>query len=401
MRRAFAAVILAALTACGHGLGPGLTPPPVAANSTPIIVDGGPASVAVGTVNAPFVTVTICLPGTATCQTIDHVLLDTGSIGLRIVASVLPASFNLPQSNAATGGTPLWECLPFLSAYSWGSVASADVKIANGTATSQSVQLIGVPAGTTVPADCVGTPARIPLNTVATLGANGILGVNAFQYDCPACTDPANIFPAGYYSCPVGGSCANSAVSLGAQVQNPIFNFQTENNGVAIVFPTVAAVGQLTARGSLILGIDTQSNNQLGAAAVVKLDSLGYFTTIYNSVALPNSFIDSGSNYLYFNDSSLTLCTTLTTRYCPASPQTLHATNQLSAGVLSDVTFNIDNAETLNNNNPTFNALPNIAGTNSTPASFDWGLPFFYGRTVFVGFENRSASQSAGPFFAY
>jgi len=61
----------------------------------------------------------------------------------------------------------------------------------------------------------------------------------------------------------------------------------------------------------------------------------------------------------------------------------------------------VDNLETLSTNNSSFNALPNIAGSNPLTLAFDWGLPFFYGRTVFVGFENRTAAQNTGPFFAY
>ena len=39
--------------------------------------------------NEPCVSVTVCVPGTSTCQTIDHLLLDTGSTGLRIFSQAL------------------------------------------------------------------------------------------------------------------------------------------------------------------------------------------------------------------------------------------------------------------------------------------------------------------------
>src|SRR5512133_1888643 len=35
-------------------------------------------------VNLPMASVTVCIPGTSECQTIDNVLVDTGSVGLRI-----------------------------------------------------------------------------------------------------------------------------------------------------------------------------------------------------------------------------------------------------------------------------------------------------------------------------
>src|ERR1035441_6993159 len=39
--------------------------------------------------NKPTVSVTVCTPGTANCQTIDNILLDTGSYGLRIFKQTL------------------------------------------------------------------------------------------------------------------------------------------------------------------------------------------------------------------------------------------------------------------------------------------------------------------------
>lgn len=402
MRFAFALLLLAGLAACGHGLSGGYVPPPTGANVAPIIVDGGPPSIAIGNINLPFVSVTVCLPGTATCQLVDHVLVDTASTGLRIIASVLPATLNFPQA-VDTAGAPLWECLQFVDGYSWGSVRRADVQIANGTASDQSIQLIGDPGNTLAPADCSGNGTLLAENTVDSFGANGVLGLNVFQHDCGTiCADPANLIAAAYYGCPTGGSCANSAAALSAQVQNPVYNLPADNNGVAITMSAIGANGQLTAAGSLILGIDTHSNNMLGSAAVLSVDPvLGYFTTTYNGVSLPDSFIDSGSNALFFNDSALTVCTTQSGFYCPAQLQTLQASNQQAGGPLNAVSFKVDNLETLSTTNPSYNALPSIAGSNPLTLSFDWGLPFFYGRTVFVGFEGRSASQNAGPFFAY
>jgi hypothetical protein len=76
------------------------------------------------------------------------------------------------------------------------------------------------------------------------------------------------------------------------------------------------------------------------------------------------------------------------------------ATNTGLNNVGSDVAFSVANADTLAKN-LNFNALPTLAGPNLLPGSFDFGLPFFFGRTVFVGFEGRSASAGAGPFVAY
>ena len=94
-------------------------------SSTPIVMDGGPA----GELNVPFVSVTICNPGTATCQTVDHVILDTGSTGLRLVASVLDSSLVLPAETDGSGN-PLRECYAYVTSYVWGSMVTADVSIA-------------------------------------------------------------------------------------------------------------------------------------------------------------------------------------------------------------------------------------------------------------------------------
>src|SRR5512140_3313018 len=99
-------IALALLIAgCGGGGGGGGGSSSSSSSATPaaaapvsnvltISVDAGPAN----GVNLPFVSVTVCAPGApASCQIVDHVLLDTASVGLRIVASVL--SVSLPQQN--------------------------------------------------------------------------------------------------------------------------------------------------------------------------------------------------------------------------------------------------------------------------------------------------------------
>jgi hypothetical protein len=34
-------------------------------------------------------------------------------------------------------------------------------------------------------------------------------------------------------------------------------------------------------------------------------------------------------------------------------------------------------------------------------SSFDWGLPFFYGRRVFIGIDGQASSLGTGPFYAF
>ncbi|MCX7220654.1 MAG: DUF3443 family protein, partial [Burkholderiales bacterium] len=107
---------------------PVVNPPPVlASNEVAIIVDKGP-SASKSTINQAYVSVTICRPATTVCQTIDHILLDTASIGLRLIApNILDAQLQLPAVRLGNGAL-LAECVQFASGYQWGAVRQASVK---------------------------------------------------------------------------------------------------------------------------------------------------------------------------------------------------------------------------------------------------------------------------------
>jgi hypothetical protein len=88
-----ATLCLAALS-CGGGDGAatsdgsssGGTTSPTASNVVSVVVDAGPLPTTYPDVNTLFTTVTVCVPGSTTsCQTIDHIQVDTGSYGLRIL----------------------------------------------------------------------------------------------------------------------------------------------------------------------------------------------------------------------------------------------------------------------------------------------------------------------------
>ena len=125
MRRLIAVVpvaLLMALGACGGGssdLGGGgttPTPPTSGSNVATLTVDAGPAE---NSVNTPFVTVTVCSPGSTTnCQTVDHIEVDTGSYGLRIISSALASTFVLPFEMDPSNNT-IVECTVFADGISW------------------------------------------------------------------------------------------------------------------------------------------------------------------------------------------------------------------------------------------------------------------------------------------
>ncbi len=384
----------------GSGTGTGGGTNPAVSNVQAISVNTGPsASAPLNSpyINGAFTSVTVCVPGSTTsCQTISGILVDTGSSGLRILSSALTIS--LPQQ--ASNGNPIVECLPFIDGITWGPVQTADMTIAGEEAKSLPIQVIGSSSFSTIPSGC--TSFGPPEDDLATLGANGILGVGSFAQDCgSACTTSGASNPGLYYSCPASG-CAVTTESISSQVQNPVVLFAKDNNGVIIELPAVSGA-ETSVSGSLIFGIGTQSNNGLGSATVYTIDpSTGNFTTVFNGTSYGDaSFIDSGSNALYFLDSNTTgipTCTDATFWYCPTTTQNLSATNQGTNGASGSVNFVVANADTLTASLST-GVANGLAGPD--PGTFDWGLPFFFGRNVYTAIEGQNTPAGAGPYWAY
>jgi hypothetical protein len=329
------------------------------------------------------------------CQTIDHVMVDTGSYGLRLIAP-LNAALGLPALTAPAGGS-VGECGQFISGYTWGGVFQADVKLAGEVAPAQSIQVIGTSPGGVATAPSACTSVGINLGIVPALGANGILGVGIFREDCgSACATSA--ISATYYAC-AGLTCTPSKMPLAQQVSNPVAAFATDNNGVVLTLPAVPAGGVASLTGTLTFGIGTQADNAIAGETRYAVDANGNFVTVYKGITMTASFLDSGSNGLFFNDASLPVCNVSKGFYCPVSLLSLTATNRAFDGSASGiVSFTLIGADTLG---ASINAA-SIGGTNgdgkrSGANSFDWGLPFFFGRRVFVGFEGGQG----GAYWAY
>ena len=370
-------------------------------NVQAITVNTGPTAAA--PLNSPYIdgaftSVTVCAPGSTTnCQTIGGILVDTGSSGLRILSSALTIS--LPQQSG-TSGDPIVECLPFVDGITWGPVQTTDMTIAGEEAKSLPIQVVGSSNFSTIPTGCssMGTPE----DDLTTLGANGILGVGNYAQDCgTACTVSGASNPGLYYACPDSG-CEVTTESVSSQVQNPVVLFATDNNGVIIELPSVTGA-ETSVSGSMIFGIGTRSNNALGSATVYTIDpSSGNFTTVFDNVTYGDaSFLDTGSNAIYFLDSNTTglpICTDATFWYCPTTTQSLSATNQGANGASGSVNFVVGNADTLTAS-ATIGVANGLAGPN--PGTFDWGLPFFFGRNVYTAIEGQTTPAGAGPYWAY
>ena len=391
MKRLLSLSLVAVLYACGGGGGgssPAVAPTPVvptpvaASNVLPMVVGPGPSN----NVNIPFVSVRVCTPGTSDCRTIDNILVDTGSTGLRLLSSAM-SGLALP-AQTTTGSAVTLECAQFLSFVTWGPVKLADIYLGGNKAPAVPLQVVADPAYPVVPSGCA---AAAPVAAgVSDLHANGILGIGVFVNDGQR-----------YYNCAPATPQARCSVVLTAaqQVQNPVAALDTDNNGVVLQLPAIGATGSRQVDGFLILGVGTRDNNQLGDARVIQTDSRGYFSTTYKGVTLTNSFMDSGSNGLYFADPALPDCPgTLTGFYCPTTTQNLSATMRLRNGAAETINFSIANTSSLLAS-PSF-AYNNLGGT-LAGVSFDWGLPFYFGRRVFSVIEGRSSVVGVGPLVAY
>jgi hypothetical protein len=326
-------------------------------------------------------------------------------VGVRVLESeltlALPAVTN-------SGGQPLAECTPFVDGTAWGPVHMADVMLGGELAANLPIQLIGEKTFA-MPASCTGSA----ITDFESLAANGILGVGVSLHDCGArCAQPATSVenPGLYYECASAQSCSITAVPRAQQVAHPVAAFPVNNNGTIIQLPSIPASGVPSVPGLMTFGIGTQANNGLGGATVLALDADGYVSTTFPVGGTDDytSFLDSGSNGIFFLDaatSDLKLCTgKLSSFYCPASTANLSAVLSSSNGASATIAFSVANAAKLN---ASAFAFSNLAGpmpgflTDKTLPWFDWGLPFFFGRSVYTAIEEQETPAGAGPYFAF
>jgi len=382
-------------------------------------VNGGPVP---GQVipNRAFTSILLCNPGTTTCQTVEGILVDTGSYGLRILQSAIPL-LTLPAVTDPLGNTvencASWPDGSFL----WGPASRADLYIGGEYVSSllgaipPVIQVISSTV-TVVPDGCSNGAAASD-NTPELLGANGILGIGPEPTDCTLSgvnycdgsiqSPPPNI----YYACPsIGCGTGDSPVLINAslQVSNPVAAFVTSSadyNGVIIQVPPVADP-QSSTIGTISFGIGTESNNSLGNATVLTLNNSDNFATEFNAQILTNSFIDSGSSGLFFPD-ALPSCVVNSQFYCPTSPVILSATNVGQTQGQSTVNFTVEDADSLLFAFSQDSVFPTLAGPSqshgscilpgSTSCVFDWGLPFFYGRTVYIAIDGTTVFNAPAP----
>ena len=336
--------------------------------------------------NEPCVTVEICVPGTSQCQTVSDILLDTGSVGLRLFSQA--TTLTLP--NETTSGLKIGECAYFGSATTWGSVNMADVILGSEAKITIPIQIIDPifegqynstgQATATNPACGSGTVSYSPQSSEY----NGILGIGLFLTDGQS-----------YFSC-TGNVCTTASINKTQEVSNPVANLSQDNNGLLLELPSVGASGNNSATGTLILGVDTESNNSSTGLESFTTNSSGDVNGTFNG-GNTTDFFDSGSNGLFFEDSSIKNCQGgYSSWYCPSSTINLYPVITGDNGNTKTISFSVENAMNLFSTSDS--AFNDLAGSGFS-SKVDIGIPYFYGKTIGLVFNTKSSTFGLGPMF--
>lgn len=364
--------------------------------------------------NRPYVTVTVC-NNSNECQDIDHVLLDTGSSGLRIMPGIL--NISLP-SQKDSSGNQIAECMQYGAGYFWGAQRLGTLKMAGETANNIPMTIAGdgnIPG--VAPSGCADTGP----NAIA--GApefKGILGIGPQQADCgTSCAQSAQTQM--YFSCTGGaaGSCTPVAMPIAMQTPNPVIKFSSDNNGTVIAFPQVTSP-QATLTGTLTFGIGTQQNNVLSSQKVyIPTVNNVFFQSLAGDVDGNASFafLDSGTNAYSLAQtgtpgilnappflqsiSGLSVCGQPGGPFCPSSPSLIQMRlNGFTGNPVSWQTITLADPTAAFNSN--FAVIPTLGFQNNNfPGYSILGLPFFYGRAVATAIEGAGTPYGVGPYWAF
>jgi hypothetical protein len=303
----------------------------------------------------------------------------------------------------------------------------ADVELGGEKASGIAINVIGANSFN-VPGTCITTTIATGLpnggndDTLQALGANGLLGIEGYPWDCgPYCPSAGPDDP--YYVCP-SGLCEQVGVANETQYQatNPVAGFSSsDNNGVLLTLPSISVSGAAdgTVSGSLIFGIGTQTDNALASTATVYGvdDYLNIPEAAYNGVQYISPslggynriILDTGSNGIFFLDATTLASVGIVECgpneagfYCPANTVPFTVTLYGENSTSGTINFSITNADTLfASGNAAFNDVGGDGATSSPPSpstdDLDFGVPFFFGRTVYVGMTPGAFSSESPP----
>jgi hypothetical protein len=70
-------------------------------------------------------------------------------------------------------------------------------------------------------------------------------------------------------------------------------------------------------------------------------------------------------------------------------------------GISANVSFSVAAADTLSGNDTAFVNLGGPYPNTQDTQTFDWGLPFYYGNTVYTVIESATTTVGTGPYVAF
>lgn len=360
--------------------------PDTAANSMPIVVKGISTATA-HAFNRITASIRVCTPGSDTaCVTVDNVILDTGSVGLRLQGRALAAS-SLPVVTTADN-RPVAECFAFVGRSNiWGNVRRADVHLGGLVARNIPVQVsdrtLARPADNSCP-DYNNDPA-----------SNATLGIGWAKLDRAGT----------YYECGASDCTrfANGTVPPEVRVPNPVSRLPVHDNGEVFEIPQARAAVTDQIAGTLFFGVGTAADNRLDPSVqIVPLDAQGNFTTWFDGNTYPESYFDSGTQTLGFLDPNLQTCMSYSGDYCVARPSNLYQARLSGTAAATPVSNFFRISRQPGPAGQLRNVYDDIASVGSA-GSFVWGLPFFIEKRVFVvqQGETPQGSALAGPFYGF
>ncbi|WP_414444671.1 DUF3443 family protein [Burkholderia sp. 22PA0106] len=405
------------LASCGGDNDPGssVTAKPVPAtyadNTQPVRLDRPTIHTANTTVQAGhnrlLTSVTLCSDAAGTnCQTIDDIIVDTGSVGLKIFDYALADGGASFTDERDANDNPLSTCAVYGSGYAWGRMKIVTLKMAGETAQNLPIAVIN---GAATPADdATVDQGLLPVPTQCATrngvqqrrklrDSNGILGVGVPISDCAGCAVSTT-----YYSCPSAGGCQPTFIPLNMQTTQPVASFATDNNGLIIRLPSIDKFSTAPVAGQMVFGIGTQPDNQPQGVTAFALNNSGRSVLNVNGSTNP-VLVDSGTDSYVI---PAPVATNSQNRYVPPAPTNVAATF-LSDGATGDGPSN-QQAININLIDPTGAIAADavvIDGIGSPPSSATGtlylGLPFFLGRSLYLGLTGHQSSLGAGPLIAF